>query len=67
MSNLQVEYNNFLGIVDYILFFAVLIASIFIGIYVAYFGKRKQSTRNEYLLGSKKMGLFPTCMSLIAR
>ena len=59
--------DHFFGIVDYILFFALLAASIFIGLYIALFGKHKQNTVKEYLLGGRKMGVFPTAMSLTAR
>lgn len=59
--------DYFFGIVDYVLFFAMLVVSIFIGLYTAFFGKNKQKTISDYLLGGRKMGVFPTAMSLTAR
>jgi hypothetical protein len=51
---------------DYILFCVMLSLSAFIGIYFGCFGT-KQSSANEYLMGDKKMKVFPISVSLIAR
>jgi len=48
-------------------FGGMLLISALIGIYFAFFAKQKQNTTNEYLMGGKKMGIFPISMSLIAR
>lgn len=48
---------------DYTFFILLLCMSVGIGIY---FGCVGQTTHNEYLLGGKKMGVFPVAISLIA-
>jgi hypothetical protein len=48
---------------DYILFCVMLSLSAFIGIYFGCFGT-KQSSANEYLMGDKKMKVFPISVSL---
>lgn len=53
--------------IDYAVFSFLLAASALIGVYFAFCAKQKQNTTSEYLLGSKKMGVFPISMSLIAR
>lgn len=55
----------FFGWLDYSTFGLMLILSTIIGIYFGCFGTR-QRTKNEYLLGNKKMGIFPIAMSLTA-
>ncbi|XP_063925687.1 sodium-coupled monocarboxylate transporter 1-like [Zophobas morio] len=50
---------------DYILFGIMLGVSALIGIYFGCFGT-KQSTANEYLMGDKKMKVFPISVSLVA-
>lgn len=52
---------------DYTVFSLLLVASALIGVYFAFWAKRKQNTTSEYLMGSKEMGIFPISMSLIAR
>jgi Na+/proline symporter len=52
--------------VDYILFATMMLLSFFIGIYYGFFAKRKQNTTAEYLLGSKKLKVWPTAISLTA-
>lgn len=51
---------------DYILFTMMLALSAGIGIYFGCFGT-KQSTADEYLLGNKRMKVFPVAVSLVAR
>lgn len=53
--------------IDYAVFSFLLAVSALIGVYFAFFAKQKQNTTSEYLMGSKKMGIFPISMSLIAR
>ncbi|CAH4038340.1 unnamed protein product [Pieris brassicae] len=60
---MDVVYFNWL---DYLVFGAMLGLSALIGIYFAFFAKRKQNTTSEYLMGGKTMGMFPISMSLIA-
>jgi sodium-coupled monocarboxylate transporter 8/12 len=50
---------------DYTLFSTMLAISVMIGIYFGCFGS-KQSTASEYLMGGKKMHIFPIAMSLVA-
>ncbi|CAK1555004.1 unnamed protein product [Leptosia nina] len=51
---------------DYLVFAGMLAMSALIGVYFAFFAKRKQNTTSEYLMGGKTMGMFPISMSLIA-
>ena len=51
---------------DYTLFGIMLGVSALIGIYFGCFGT-KQSSADEYLMGNKKMKVFPISVSLIAR
>lgn len=53
------------GFLDYALFSLLLLVSVFIGVYFAFFSKQDSTT--EYLLGGKRMGCFPVAMSIIAR
>lgn len=55
------------GWLDYTVFGAMLLASSLIGIYFAFFARRKQDNTAEYLMGGKTMGVLPVSMSLIAR
>lgn len=50
---------------DYFIFIAVLIISAAIGVFYAVRDKRKQSTAN-FLLGGRRMSLFPVTLSLMA-
>lgn len=51
--------------VDYTIFIGLLSFSALIGIYYGFIAKRKQDNRNEYLLASRTMKLFPIAVSLI--
>ncbi|KAK5642687.1 hypothetical protein RI129_008854 [Pyrocoelia pectoralis] len=51
-------------ITDYVVFFGMLLISVFIGIYFGFCGKSQ--TQDEYLLGGKKMSITPIALSLIA-
>uniref|UniRef100_A0A1B6JU79 Sodium/solute symporter n=2 Tax=Homalodisca liturata TaxID=320908 RepID=A0A1B6JU79_9HEMI len=48
---------------EYTVFCSMLLFSLLIGVYYGWF--KKQDTVAEYLLGGKKMGVFPVSMSLI--
>ena len=50
---------------DYLLFILVLVISAAIGIFYAWKDKKKQTTAN-FLLGGRKMALFPVTLSLMA-
>ncbi|XP_067130724.1 sodium-coupled monocarboxylate transporter 1-like [Centruroides vittatus] len=53
------------GIVDYVVFAGMLAISACIGIYYACSGQ-KQKTTKEFLLGDRKMKVFPVTMSVLA-
>ncbi|PSN31614.1 hypothetical protein C0J52_26393 [Blattella germanica] len=57
---------KYLSWLDYVVFAIMLFLSALIGIYFAFFAKKKQNTTSEYLMGGKTMGIFPISMSLIA-
>lgn len=50
---------------DYGTSIALLTLSALIGVYYGFMAKQKQNNPNEYLLGSKSIGLFPISISLI--
>lgn len=52
--------------IDYILFATMMGLSFLIGVYYGFIRKEKQNTAAEYLLGSKKMKVWPTAISLTA-
>jgi sodium-coupled monocarboxylate transporter 8/12 len=52
-------------IVDYVIFIANLAVSLGIGIFYAWHDKKRQTT-SEFLLGGRKMSVFPVCLSLMA-
>lgn len=53
------------SIVDYTISFVLLVLSSLIGFYYGFLAKQKQDNAEEYLLGGKKMTLFPIAVSLI--
>lgn len=52
--------------IDYVLFGGMMLLSLLIGVYYGFIRKEKQNTAAEYLLGSKKMKVWPTAISLTA-
>ncbi|KAG8229118.1 hypothetical protein J437_LFUL009587, partial [Ladona fulva] len=50
---------------DYSIFAAMLLFSGLIGVYFAFFAKKKQNNTAEYLMGSKSIGIIPVAISLI--
>lgn len=52
--------------VDYVLFGGMMGLSTLIGVYYGFCAKRKQNSTAEYLLGSKKMNIWPVAISLTA-
>ncbi|KAF5303905.1 hypothetical protein FQA39_LY01690 [Lamprigera yunnana] len=52
------------SIIDYALFVGMLVLSVLIGIYFGFCGKKQ--TADEYLLGSRSMGVLPVALSIIA-
>lgn len=63
----SVPNDRFFDTLDYVIFGIMLLLSALIGVYFAFFAKQKQNSTAEYLMGGKKMGVFPISMSLIAR
>ena len=59
--------QRYFDTVDYTITVAMLALSTFIGIYFGFFSKKKPDTTIEYLIGDRKIGLFPIAMSLAAR
>jgi sodium-coupled monocarboxylate transporter 8/12 len=55
-----------LSTLDYFIFWLMLLLSCIIGLYYGFFAKKKQNTRDEYLLGSKNMKAWPVAISLTA-
>ncbi|KAG8232978.1 hypothetical protein J437_LFUL012625 [Ladona fulva] len=60
------DQNRYFDALDYSVFALLLAMSAMIGVYFAFFAKKKQDTTDEYLMGGKSMGVFPIAMSLIA-
>lgn len=56
----------YLSVYDYVVFGTMLAISGLIGVYFGFCRTQKQNTTSEYLLGSKKMGVFPVAISLTA-
>lgn len=52
---------------DYVFFAFMLFLCILIGIYFGFVKKKEASAESEYLMGGRKMGVFPISLSLIAR
>lgn len=50
---------------DYVVFAAVLIISLGIGVYYAWAGSKNQTT-SEFLMASRSMGTLPVSLSLLA-
>lgn len=50
---------------DYVIFGLLLLISASIGVFFGFFGKKATSSK-ELLVADRKMGLFPTAMSLLA-
>jgi len=59
--------TKFFSWLDFLVFGIMLCLSALIGVYFAFFAKKKQNTTAEYLMGGKTMGIFPISLSLIAR
>ena len=56
--------TNF-SILDYLVFIGLLVVSSFIGVFF-WFKSRKNATNEEFLTGSRQLGVFPVTMSLVA-
>lgn len=65
------QFKYYFGVVDYILFAALILVSALTGVYFAFRHKliksRTPDTLKDYLTGYKNLKPFPVSMSLIAR
>jgi len=64
-TTLSDDNNNRFGAADYVVFAGMLAISAAIGIYYAY-KDRKSATTQDFLMGSRSMGVFPVAISLLA-
>lgn len=64
-SNNFKHFRQYFSWYDYILFSVMLAASAAIGLFYGCYGNKTKSTE-EYLMGRKRMGLWPLTISLIA-
>ena len=67
VSDMREKYHQF-GIFDYVVFVGMLIGCALIGLLYA-FKKRgsQEDVATEYLMGGRKMSVFPISVSLVAR
>lgn len=66
LENVALQLQRFSSY-DYVFFIFMLFLCIVIGVYFGFFEKREASVEMEYLMGGKKMSVFPISLSLIAR
>lgn len=66
MSDGEEEVKLQFSFLDYAIFVLLMGLSALIGLYYGFISKRKQDNTEEYLLGGKKLSIFPVAMSLIA-
>jgi solute carrier family 5 (sodium-coupled monocarboxylate transporter), member 8/12 len=66
LENVAMHLQRFSGF-DYVFFLSMLFLCILIGIYFGFVKKKEASAEAEYLMGGRKMGVFPISLSLIAR
>ncbi|XP_035826694.1 sodium-coupled monocarboxylate transporter 1-like, partial [Aplysia californica] len=64
MSEANVEVVRF-GTTDYVMLGIMLVVSMAIGMFFAVSGNQ-QKTKIDYLLGSRRLGAIPVCLSLFA-
>lgn len=69
VDDVMVSLQRF-GWPDYVVFLLMLLSCLMIGIYFGFIEKKPKKTSDQaddYLVGGRKMGVFPVTMSLIAR
>jgi solute carrier family 5 (sodium-coupled monocarboxylate transporter), member 8/12 len=69
MENLEataLQLQRFSGF-DYVFFLFMLFLCVLIGMYFGFVKKKEASAESEYLMGGRKMSVFPISLSLIAR
>ena len=69
VDDIKISLQKF-GWPDYLVFIFMLLLCAFIGIYFGFIVKKSKKTADDeadYLVGGRKMKVFPIAMSLIAR
>ena len=69
VDDVKISLQRF-GWPDYFVFLMMLLSCVFIGIYFGFVQKKPKKTADDaddYLVGGRKMSVFPITMSLIAR
>lgn len=64
ITNATMEANKF-SMIDYVVFSAIMISCLLIGIYFGFIKTAKNAS--DYLVGQRKMTAFPVAMSLLVR
>ena len=59
---LDSDTSSTLTWIDYVIFAAVLVTSLGVGLYQA---RKRQHTTSEFLMGDRKLHFFPTALSLL--
>lgn len=69
VDDVMVSLQRF-GWPDYVVFLLMLLSCLMIGIYFGFIEKKPKKSadqQDDYLVGGRKMDVFPVTMSLIAR
>lgn len=69
VEDVKISLQRF-GWPDYLVFLVMLLSCVMIGIYFGFIQKKPKKTSDQaahYLVGGRKMAVFPVTMSLIAR
>lgn len=69
VEDVKISLQRF-GWPDYLVFLVMLLSCVMIGIYFGFIQKKpkkKSDQAADYLVGGRKMAVFPVTMSLIAR
>lgn len=66
LENVALALQRF-SVSDYVFFLFMLFLCILIGLYFGFVKKKEASASDEYLMGGRKMSVFPISLSLIAR
>lgn len=66
VEDLQISMQKF-GEVDYVIFILMLVGCACVGVYCALGKKDSTDAATEYLMGGRKMKVFPIGLSLVVR
>lgn len=69
VEDVKISLQRF-GWPDYLVFLVMLLSCVMIGIYFGFIQKKSKKSSDQaadYLVGGRKMAVFPVTMSLIAR